>query len=134
MELRRMDETGGFVQYDGDEPVANKDFNPGREINSNQKHQEHVDTLRGVYRTENTEKLVAAIDKYMKKAHKKEWEEREKRLGEVTAAAQITPDKIKEIIELLKDRERGEYILYDTDGNPQSRVIDWLSTTRRHKR
>ena len=130
MELKRLSEVGGFVQYDGDEPEANRDYSKQLDIDSFDKRHEHDDMLRGEYRTDNTEKVVDAINKYMKKAHPKEWDEREKKLGEVTAATVITSEKIKAIIDILKDREDSGYILYDTNGNPTDRVTDWLSATK----
>lgn len=130
MELKKLSEVSGFVQYDGDEPEANRDYSKKLDINSFDKHHEHEDTLRGEYRTDNSDKVVDAIGQYMKDAHHDEWEEREKRLGEVTAATVITTDKIQAIIDILKDKEDSEYILYDTNGQPTDHVTDWLTVTR----
>ena len=130
MELKRLSEASGFVQYDGDEPNANRDYSKHLDIDSFDKRHEHDDMLRGEYRTDNSDKVVDAIGKYMKKTHPKEWEAREQKLGEVTAAAQITSEKIQAIIDILKDREDNGYILYDTDGNPTDHVTDWLSATK----
>ena len=133
MELKKLSEVSGFIQFDGDEPEANRDYSRRIDVDSFDKRHEHEDTLRGEYRTDNSEKVVDAIGKYMKKAHPKEWQEREQRLGEVTAATTITTEKIKAIIDLLKDREDTGFVIYDTDGKPMDRVPDWLSVTKRKR-
>ena len=133
MELKRLSEVSGFVQYDGDEPAANRDYSKHIDITSFDKQHEHEDTLRGEYRTDNSEKVVDAVEKCMKKSRPKEWEAREHRLGEVTAATRITSEKIQAIIDILKNREDHGYVIFDMDGKPTDHVTDWLSTTE-HKR
>ena len=129
MRLKRLDEASGLVQYDGDEPLANRDYYSGLDIDAKEKAAEHQDTLRGVYRTDNTDKVVRAIDKYEKKHRKKKYRERKARLGEVTAAAKIPASKISSILNLLKIRDRdGGLLDYSNHG-----VTDWLSTTKRKK-
>ena len=130
MELKRLREVSGIVQYDGDEPIANRDYSRHMDINSSDKHHEHEDTLRGEYRTDNSKKVADAIDRFMRDHHSEEWRERKKKLGEVTAATTISSEKIKAIIDLLKNREDSGYIIFDTDGNPTDHVTDWLSATK----
>lgn len=126
MRLDRVDEDG-FVQYDGDEPGPNREYVQHFNVGSREKRAEHEDTLRGEYRTDNSERVVDAIEDHLKKTDPERWEARERRLGEVTAAAKIPSEKIKGIIDLLQSKERAGYVIYDVDGSPTDTVADWKS-------
>lgn len=125
----------GVVQYDGDEPESNREYYTGLSINDPQKRAEHEDYMRGVKRTDNIEKVARAIRSYRKKHPLKDANgEKVTQLGEVTSAATIPSDKVADIIDLLKARDQGETVIYDTTGRHSPKVADWVDTTKRKRR
>lgn len=126
MRLIRITNESGVVQYDGDEPEANRDYFYGFSVEVPQKEAEHRDYLRGELRSENSEKVTKAIKAYRKKHPKKDAQ-----LGEVTAAASIPSSTIDDIIDLLKAQDQGNYSLYGVGRTKDGNVVDWIDTTKR---
>lgn len=117
MFLRVIRESNGLVQFDGDEPNANRDYFSGFSINTPEKRAEHLDGLTGEDRTLKSKKKV--------REWKKSGKRKRKKLGEITGVSNINAGHISSIMDVLhaKDEEEAPESIYS-----QQKVIDWEDT------
>ena len=122
MYLKVIHESNGVVQFDGDEPNANRDYFAGFNINTPEKHAEHVDGLTGIDRAEKSAKLARDLRKKHKRPRRK------KSFGEVINASDIAVGGVSSVDILIPKS--------DPDNDPSNvfnrnnHIVGWDDTLK----